>query len=136
MKYLAATVSIVACIGFIAATLAQEGDYFKSQDELMKCSPPKFMLVADVDMHGKTLTGMLTKEKDNPERDLFGYHMTFKLSEIKVTNARRVAVDEAELSALKGKLVVLYDGKEPLSALYMGLFREETTIVSFHPVAK
>ena len=62
--------------------------------------------------------------------------MTFKLSDIKVTNARRAAVDNADLSNLKGKLVVLYDGKEQLSAAYMGLFREDAIVVSFVPAKK
>lgn len=136
MKRFVATVSILACSGFIAAALAQDSDYFKTQGEVMECSPPRFMLVADVDMEAKTLTGMLTKERHDPERVVFAYHMTFKLSEVKVTNAMRVAVDETGLSKLKGKLVVLYDGKEPLSAPYMGLFREDTIVISVEPATK
>ncbi len=42
-------------------------------------------------------------------------------------------VDDADLAKLKGKLVVLYDGKEPLSAAYMGLFREDAIVISFVP---
>ena len=41
MKRFVATVSIVICFGFIAAALAQDGDYFKTQGEVMECSPPK-----------------------------------------------------------------------------------------------
>jgi hypothetical protein len=135
MKRFVATVSIVACFGFIAAALAQDGDYFKMQSEVMECSPPKFMLVSDVDMEAKTLTGMSTIERHDP-KPVVVFHMTFKLSEIKVTNARRAAVDDADLSKLKGQLVVLYDGKEPLSAAYMGLFREDAIVVSFVPAKK
>ncbi len=39
---------------------------------------------------------------------------TLKLSDIKVTDAKRVAVDDGELAKMKGKLVVLNDGKDPL----------------------
>lgn len=136
MKRFVATVSIVACFGFIAAALAQDGDYFKTQGEVMECSPPKFMLVSDVDVQAKTLTGMSTIERHDPQPVVSAFYMTFQLSDIKVTNARRAAVDEADLSKLKGKLVVLYDGKEPLSAAYMGLFREDTFVVSVVPAKK
>jgi hypothetical protein len=130
MKRFVATVGIVACFGFIAAALAQDSDYFKTQGEVMECSPPKFMLVSEVDMEAKTLTGMSTIERHAPQPVVAAFHMTFKLSDIKVTNARRAAVDESDLSKLKGKLVVLYDGKKPLSAAYMGLFREDTIVIS------
>ena len=136
MKRFVATVSIVACFGFIAAALAQEGDYFKTQGEVMECSPPKFMLVSDVDVEAKTLTGMSTVERHAPQPVVSAFHMTLQLSDIKVTNARRAAVDEADLSKLKGKLVVLYDGKEPLSAAYMGLFREDTFVIFVVPAKK
>lgn len=133
MKSFVATVSVVTCFGFIAAALAQDSDYFKTQGEVMECSPPKFMLVSDVDMEAKTLTGMSTIERHDPQRVVSAYHMTFKLSDIKITNARRAAVDESGLSKLKGKLVVLYDGNEPLSAAYLGLFREDTIVISLVP---
>jgi hypothetical protein len=136
MKHFVATVSIGICFGFIAAALAQDGDYFKTQGEVMECSPPKFLLVSDVDMKAETLTGMSTIERHDPQPVVSAFHMTFKLSDIKVTNARRAAVDKADLSKLKGKLVVLYDGKEPLSAAYMGLFREDAIVVSFVPAKK
>ena len=136
MKCFVATVSIVICFGFIAAALAQDGDYFKTKGEVMECSPPKFLLVSDVDMKAETLTGMSTIERNDPQPVVSAFHMTFKLSDIKVTNARRAAVDKADLSKLKGKLVVLYDGKEPLSAAYMGLFREDAIVVSFVPAQK
>jgi hypothetical protein len=136
MKRFVAAVSIVACFGFIAAALAQDFDYTRTQGEVMECPPPQFMLVADVDMEAKTLTGMLTKERHDPERVVFAYHMSFKLSEVKITNARRVDVDESDLSKLKGKFVVLYDGKKPLSAPYMALFSEDTIVISVDPATK
>lgn len=136
MKLFVAIASILACFGFVAAGFARDGDYFKTQGEVMECSPPKFMLVSDVDMEAKTLTGMSTIERHDPKPVVSAFHMTFKLSDIKVTNARRAAVDEADLSKLKGQLVVLNDGKEPLSAVYMGLFREDAIVISFVPGQK
>jgi hypothetical protein len=127
------TVSFVTFFGLIAAALAKESSYFKTQGEVMECSPPKFLLVSDVDMKAKTLTGMSTKELHKPQRVVGAFHMTFKLSDIKVTNARREAVEDSELPNLQGKLVVLYDGWEPLSASYLGLFREDTVVISFVP---
>ena len=136
MKYSVATIGLVTCFGFIAAALAQDADYLNAQGEVMECSPPRFMLVSDVDMKAKTLTGMSTIERHDPKPVVSAFHMTFKLSDIRATNARRAAVDEVDLSKLKGKLVVLYDGKEPLSAAYMGLFREDTFVVSVVPGKK
>ena len=133
MKFFVATVSVVTCLGFIAAALAQDSDYFDMQGEVMDCSPPKFMLVSDVDIEAKTLTGMSTIEQHEPQRVVAAYHMTFKLSDIKITNARRAAVDESDLSKLAGKLVVLYDGWAPLSAAYLGLFRKDTIVISLVP---
>ena len=136
MKYFVTTVSVVSCFGLIAAALAQDSDYFKTQGEVMECSPPKFMLVSDVDLEAKTLTGMSTIERLDPQRVVSAYHMTFKLSDIKVTNARRRAVDDSDLLKLKGRLVVLYDGWKPLSAPYLGLFREDTIVISYIPAKK
>ena len=133
MKSLVATICVVTCIGVIASALAQDNDYSKTQGEVMECSPPKFLLVSDVDVDAKTLTGMSTIERHDPKPVVSAFHMTFKLSDINVTNARRQPVDESGLSKLKGKLVVLYDGKEPLSAAYMGLFREDTIVLSIVP---
>ena len=136
MKYSVATIALVSCLGFIAAALAQDADYFKTQGEVLECSPPKFMLVSDVDMKTKTLTGMSTIERQAPQPVVSAFHMTFKLSDIRVTNARRVVVDEPDLSELKGKLVVLYDGKESLNAAYLGMFREDIFVVSVVPAIK
>ena len=130
MKRFIPTVAAVACFGFIAAALAQDGDYFKTQGELMECSPPKFMLVSEVDLEAQTLTAMSTIERRAPKSVISAFHMTFKLSDIEVTDARRSAVDESDLAKLKGKLVVLYDGQQPLSAAYMTLFQEDTIVVS------
>lgn len=136
MNRIVAAACAVFCIGFLTVALAQDGDYSKKQGELMSCSPPKFMLVSEVDMNGKTITGMLTQERQDAERAVIAYHMQFKLSEIQVSDARRTSVKDADIPKLKGKLVVLYDGKEPLSAAYMGLFQNDTTIVSFVPSGK
>lgn len=136
MKCLVATISVLTCCGCIAAALAQDHDYFKTQGDVMECSPPKFLLVSDVDMEAETLTGMSTILRHDPQPVVAAYHMTLKLSDIKVTNARRAAVDETDLSKLEGKLVVLYDGKKPLSAAYLGLFREDTYVVSVVPAKK
>lgn len=133
MKRFIATISVVAGLGLLASTFAQDTDYFKTQGQVMECSPPKFLLVSDVDMEAKTLTGMSTIERRDPQPAVVAFHRTFKLSDIKVTNARRTMVDDADLAKLKGKLVVLYDGKEPLSAAYMGLFREDAIVISFVP---
>jgi hypothetical protein len=143
MKRLIAAVCILICIGLIARTSAQDearavdttssSDYFRTQGDVMKCSPPKFLLISDVDLEAKTLTGLSTIERHTPQPVVSAFHMTFKLSDIKVTNARRVAIDESDLKELTGKLVVLYDGTEPLSAVYLGLFREDTIVISFVP---
>ncbi len=130
MKRFFVSTCVLVCFGFIAAALAQENDYFKMQGKLMECSPPKFMLVSDIDMDAKTMTGMSTITRNDPEPVVAAFHMTFKLSDIKVTNARRVAVDDSDLAKMKGKLVVLYDGKEPLSAAYLGLFQEDAIVIS------
>ncbi len=135
MKRYFVTVSILACLCIVAAALAQDNDYYKTQRQVMECSPPKFMLVSDVDLEAKTITGMSTIERHDPHV-FSAFHRTFKLSEINLTNARRAALEESELSKLKGKLVVLYDGNEPLSAPYMGLFREDTIVVSLEPAKK
>ncbi len=136
MKRFVSTVCIVTCIGLIATAFAQDSDYAKTQGQVMECSPPKFLLVSNVDVDAKTLTGMSTIEQHKRETVVSAFHMTFKLSDVTVTNARREAVDESELSTLKGKLVVLCDGKEPLSAAYLGLFREDTIVVSLVPARK
>jgi hypothetical protein len=133
MKRFIATASILACFGFIAAALAQESDLSTKQSELMACSPPKFLLVTDVDMEARTLTGMSTIERHAPQTVISAFHLTLKLSDIEVTNSRRAAVDESDLLKLKGQLVVLSDGKEPLSAAYLGLFREDAIVISILP---
>jgi hypothetical protein len=130
MKRFIPAVVALTCLGFIAAALAQEGDYFKMQGEVMECSPPKFMLVSEVDMKAKTLTAMSTIERHAPKPVISAFHMTFKLSDIEVTDARRAPIDEANLAKLNGNLVVLYDGQQPLSAAYMALFEEDTIVVS------
>ncbi len=136
MRRFVATICVVTCIGLLATAFAQDSDYSRTQGQVMECSPPKFFLVSDVDVEAKTVTGMSTIERHDPKPVVSAFHMTFKLSDVNITNARREAVDESDLSTLKGKLVVLYDGKEPLSAAYLGLFREDTIVISFVPAKK
>ena len=133
MRRFVATICVVTCIGLIATAFAQDGDYSKTQGQVMECSPPKFLLVSDVDLDAKTVTGMSTIERHDPKPTMSAFHMTFKLSDITVTNTLREAVVESDLSTLKGKLVVLCDGTEPLSAAYLRLFREDTIVISFVP---
>ena len=130
MKRFLVSTCVLVCFGFIAAAIAQQNDYSKAQGQLMECSPPKFLLVSDVDMDAKTMTGMSTITRNAPEPVIAAFHMTFKLSDIKITNARRVALDDSDLAKMKGKLVVLNDGKEPLSAAYLGLFQEDAIVIS------
>jgi hypothetical protein len=136
MKCFVATIGVLTCCGFIAAALAQDHDYFKTQGEVMECSPPKFLLVSDVDLEAKTLSGMSTIVRHDPQPVVSAYHMTLKFADIEVTNARRAPVVEKDLPKLKGTLVVLYDGTEPLAAAYLGLFREDAIVVSVRPVKK
>lgn len=124
--------SMGALIGFtlIASAFAYDSDYSRTQGEVMNSSPPRFLLVSEVDPEAGTLVGMSTIERHKPQRVVSAFHMTFQLSDLNITNARRVSLDDSELTALQGKLVVLYDGAKPLSAPYMSLFQEDTIIIS------
>ncbi len=98
MKRLSAYTCVFFCLGAIATAFAQQpNDYFKTQGQLMECSPPKFMLISNVDMDGKTITGMSTITRNAPDPVVTALHQTLKLSDIKVTDAKRVAVDDGEL---------------------------------------
>ena len=146
MKRFITAFCIVACIGLIAHTWAQgkvggadenaSADYFKAQGDVMECAPPKFLLISEVDLDAQTLTGLSTIETLRPESVVIAFHQTFRLSDVKVTNARRKAIADDDLKDLKGKLVVLSDGKGPLTAAYLGLFREDTIVVSISPATK
>lgn len=143
MKRLIPTACVVICVGLIASTWAQDtesaaapttsGGYYQLQADVMECSPPKFLLIAQVDLDAQTLTGMSTIQTQTPDGSPMAYHMTFKLADINVTDARRNALDKTELKTLKGKFVVLSEGKRPLSAVYLGLFREDTVVISIKP---
>jgi hypothetical protein len=129
MKRLLAAICIVTCL----ALTARSDNYFDVQGDVMECSPPKFMLIADVDLKAQTLTGLSTIEIKTPEapKPVVGaFHRTLKLTDIKVTNARRKAIGEIDLQTLKGKLVVISEGKTPLSAAFLGLFREDTLVIT------
>ena len=130
MKYFVTSVALVACFGLIATAMAQDHDFFATQGEVMKSGPPKFLHVSSVDMDAKTLTGMSTIERHNPKPVISAFHRTLKLSEINVTNAVGTSIANADLPTIKGKLAVLHDGIHPLSAAYMGLFREDTIVIS------
>ena len=68
--------------------------------------------------------------RNAPDPVVSAFHETFKLSDIKVTDARHAVVDKAELAKMKGKLVVFNDGKEQLIAAYLAPFREDTIVIS------
>ena len=130
MKRFVTTLFVVACICGIAVTFAQDTAYFNTQGEVMECSPPKFLLVSDIDLVAKTLTGMTTIERRNPHPSILAAHRQFNLSDVQLTNARRNPIKDDELKELKGKLIVVAEGKGPLSAAYLGLFREDTVVLT------
>jgi hypothetical protein len=136
MKRFVVAICFVVCFGLMAAVLAQESEFHEIQTELMECSPPKFMLITDVDMEAKTLTGMSTIEHHEPKPTVIAFHMTLNLADIKVTNAKREAMDNTELSKMKGKLAVWFDGAKPLGAAYLSLFQEDAIIISIDPEKK
>lgn len=126
MKRIIAAICILTCLGLTA-----RGDYFEDQGKVMECSPPKFMLIENVDLKAQTISGMWTFERQTPESVVIAaVGRTFKLSDIKVTNARGKAIGEKDIEQLKGKLVVVSEGKTPLSAPYLGLFREDTILIT------
>ena len=131
MKRMIAAICVVACL----AMTARGDDYFVVQGEVMECSPPKFMLISDVDLVAQTLTGLSTMEGQTMQGQLVvgAFHRTLKLSDIKVTNARRKPIGENDIGKLKGKLVVVSEGKTPLSAAFLGLFREDTFVITIAP---
>ena len=130
MKRFVTTLCVLACIGGIAVTFAQETAYFSTQGEVMECSPPKFLLISEVDMVAKTLTGMTTIERHDPNPSILAAHRLFNLAEVRLTDARRSPIKDDELKGLKGKLIVFAEGKGPLSAPCLGLFREDTVVLT------
>jgi len=130
MKFFVTTLCVLACIGGIAVTFAQDTAYFNTQGEVMGCSPPKFLLVSDVDLVAKTITGMTTIERRDPNPSILAAHRQFNLSDVQLTDARRSPIKDDELKKLKGKLIVIAEGKGPLSATYLGLFREDTVVLT------
>ncbi len=149
MKRIVFAGCILACVGFFAHTWAQDDDrdaaatastdYFNVQGNVMECSPPKFMLISEVDSQAKTITGLSTIQRQTPEAPepvISAFHRTFKMSEIEITNARRKAIGEDDFENLKGKLVVISEGKTPLSAAFLGLFREDTVVITIEAAKK
>ena len=130
MKPFVRTLCVLACIGGIAVTFAQDTVYFNTQGEVMECSPPKFLLVSDVDLVAKTLTGMTTIERHDPNPSILAAHRQFNLADVRLTDARRRPIKDDELKGLKGKLIVIAEGKGPLSAPYLGLFRGDTVVLT------
>jgi hypothetical protein len=125
MKRLMVAIGVLVCFGLTARS-----EYSNVQGDVMKCSPPKFMLISNVDLKARILTGLSTIERQAPETVVSAFHRQLKLSDIKVTNARRKVVDETDFAKLKGKLVVISEGKTPLSAAFLGLFREDTIVIT------
>ena len=141
MKRFIAIFSILIVIGCLAHVLAQDSnrnttDYYAVQGELMKSGPPEFMLVSEVDLNAKTITAFQTKEIRDQSPRIIGHHRSFKFSEIEVTNARRKKLDESEIKNLNERLVILSTGEQQLSAAYLGMFIEDTIVVTFSPKTK
>ena len=147
MKRTYLAVCLLVCVGLYAQSIAQESPCSAStaqqtrihelQGEMMKCSAPKYLLIADVDQRASIATAFSTLERHDPKLPdvvVSGFHHTLKLSDFTVTNARRVKLDPKAYSKLMGRLVVLAEGKTPLSAAYLSLFREDVLV--FTPKAQ
>ncbi len=115
------------CVGLFTHSVAQDGKspkeptsqnrFYELQGEMMKCSAPKFLLVADVDEASSALTAFSTLERHDPKLSavaIGGFHRTLKLTDFTVTNARRAKFDPKNYSKLKGRVVLLAEGKTPL----------------------
>jgi len=130
MKRFAKTLCVLACVGGIAVAFAQDNAYFHTQGEYMKCSPPRFVLVSDVDFAAKTLTGMITIERREPTPAIGAGFRVIDISDAQLTDARRNPIKEDEIKGLKGKVIVIAEGIGPLSDLYLELFREDTVVLT------
>ena len=134
MNRLIGAMSILACFGFLAPAFAQDNAFHEIQNQMMKCGQPQFLLVSEVDMKARNLTGSFAIQESALGNDAVGLGgRELKLADIKVTNARRVVVEEASLPKLKGQLVVLYCREEPLGAAFLSLFREDVIVISWTP---
>ncbi len=51
-----------------------------------------------------------------------------------MTNARRQKLSEKEIANLKGRLVIV--GYQQISGAYLGMFQEETVVVTYSPKDK
>ena len=123
------TLLATTCL-FMLPLLTGNFAFAVEQGELMESAPPKFMLVSNVDKDAGTITGMSTIERLDPTLVISAYYRTLKLSDVTVTNAMRKPVTEDVLDKIHGKLVVISDGRTPLSAAYLGLFRKDTFVIT------
>ncbi len=138
-------VSIVVFTGFSAHIGAQDKDtpetdepvardasaeLYENQSDLMECIPPTFLLISEIDLEEGKIVGMSSMQHKTA---IAGFHLMFKLDEVKLANARRVPLKDEEVKNLKGKVVVMTKGKKPLGAAYLRLFREDTVVLTVLP---
>jgi hypothetical protein len=127
---------LAACIAHVMARDTEQNvtNYFAIQGELMSCGPPEFMLISEVDPAAQTITAFQTKELFVPAHTIAGLHRAFKFDEIEVTNARRRKLTEKEIASLKGRLAIV--GYQQISGAYLGMFQEDTVVVTYSPKDK
>lgn len=143
MKRLISATAVLACLGLIAQAWSQdkesvpnENDSLNStsvKSQILKCSPPKFMVIEKVDSKKNTVMGFFSVVLHEPKPVIYGTFRMLKLSDLSFTNARQKPIADDDLKNLEGKLVVLSEGKGPLSAAYLDLFAEDTIVVSVLP---
>jgi hypothetical protein len=139
MKRLITTASVLILAGCIAHVLAQDkeqnaSNYFAIQGELMNSGPPEFVLISEVDPVARTITVFQTRELLDPASKIVGFHRVFKFDEIEVTNARRKKLDKNEVENFKGRLAIV--GHQQISGAYLGMFLEDTVVVTYSPKNK
>jgi len=121
---------LAACIAHVMAQDAEQ-NVTAVQGELMSCGPPEFMLISEVDPAAQTITAFQTKELFVPAHTIAGLHRAFKFDEIEVTNARRRKLTKKEIASLKGRLAIV--GYQQISGAYLGMFQEDTVVVTYSP---
>ena len=139
MKVFITTLSafvLAACIAHVMAHDTEQNvtKYFAIQGELMSCGPPEFLLISEVDPAAQTITAFQTKELFDPAHEVGGFHRRFKFNEIEVTNARRQTLSEKEIANLRGRLAIV--GYQQISGAYLGMFQEDTVVVTYSPKDK
>lgn len=134
------TASVLILAGCMAHVLAQDkeqnatNDFAVVQGELMNSGPPEFVLIKEVDPAAQTITGFQTRELLDPASKIVGFHRVFKFDEIEVTNARRQKLDKKEVEHLKGRIAIV--GHQQISGAYLGMFLEDTVVVTYSPKNK